>query len=523
MTTSRVYLTTTGAHTYQVPAGVTSMKVDCIGAGEGSGIFGGAGGGAWGRHPALTVTPGATLNYFVGSGGSNGPGGNTWFGGTSWATASVGAQGGGQVAARTGGRASNRPNAAATSGADGGDAPSQPCGGAAGFHGPGISGDNIYGGSGDAGYGGAGSIGNGGDGNEYATGKGSGAGGGAGYRGGLYGGGSGYPNAGAQGLIVLEFEVNAGTYYFLTTVGAGQWPVPDGVFSIRVDTIGGGGSGWTSGDEDTEASLGGNGGNWSRIAAISVTPGTNISYSVGDGCWNAVDGNTWFNGATFSAASVGAEGGGNAMGTAGGPASARPNAANTTGYRGGAGIDGSGGGAAGPHGDGGSNGIGDAGYGGALSQGYGAPGGTGTEYDASHGSGGGGLGYTSNGGLYGGGGGAHHSAPSGDGAHGLIAIYVLAAVIIDNVAPSSGIPEGGTSVTITGTNFTGATSVKFGGTAATSVVVVNSTSITCVTPAHAAGAVAVEIVTPNGTGYLENAFSYGLNVPILLTRGPALF
>ena len=44
---------------------------------------------------------------------------------------------------------------------------------------------------------------------------------------------------------------------------------------------------------------------------------------------------------------------------------------------------------------------------------------------------------------------------------------------------------GGTSVTITGTNFTGATAVTFGGTAATGVTVVSATSITATTPAHA--------------------------------------
>jgi hypothetical protein len=46
---------------------------------------------------------------------------------------------------------------------------------------------------------------------------------------------------------------------------------------------------------------------------------------------------------------------------------------------------------------------------------------------------------------------------------------------------------GGQSVTITGTDFTGATAVTIGGTAATNVTVVNATTITATTPAGAAG------------------------------------
>ena len=41
---------------------------------------------------------------------------------------------------------------------------------------------------------------------------------------------------------------------------------------------------------------------------------------------------------------------------------------------------------------------------------------------------------------------------------------------------------GGTSVTITGTNFTGATAVTFGGIAATSFTVNSATQITAVAP-----------------------------------------
>lgn len=64
--------------------------------------------------------------------------------------------------------------------------------------------------------------------------------------------------------------------------------------------------------------------------------------------------------------------------------------------------------------------------------------------------------------------------------------------------PTSGAT--GTSVTITGTNFTGATSVSFGGTAATSFIVNSSTSITAIVGAGASGN--VSITTPGGTADL---------------------
>src|SRR5262249_19307004 len=71
---------------------------------------------------------------------------------------------------------------------------------------------------------------------------------------------------------------------------------------------------------------------------------------------------------------------------------------------------------------------------------------------------------------------------------------------VAGVAPSAGTTLGLTPVTITGTNFTGATAVTFSGNPATNVVVVNATTITALTPPHAAGSVAVAVTTPGGTG-----------------------
>ena len=50
-------------------------------------------------------------------------------------------------------------------------------------------------------------------------------------------------------------------------------------------------------------------------------------------------------------------------------------------------------------------------------------------------------------------------------------------------------PQGARWITITGTNFTGATAVTIGGVTATGLTIVNPTTITATTPAHAAGAV----------------------------------
>ena len=71
-----------------------------------------------------------------------------------------------------------------------------------------------------------------------------------------------------------------------------------------------------------------------------------------------------------------------------------------------------------------------------------------------------------------------------------------------SIAPAQGSLQGGTVVTITGSNFVaGSTSVSLDGTVipAASVSVTSSTSLTFTTPAHAGGNVAVSVTTPGGT------------------------
>lgn len=85
----------------------------------------------------------------------------------------------------------------------------------------------------------------------------------------------------------------------------------------------------------------------------------------------------------------------------------------------------------------------------------------------------------------------------------------LAVPVVSSVAPTSGPPAGGTAVTITGTGFTGATSVRFGGQNATNVVVVSDTSITCKTPSGLQdGKVIISVTTPGGTGSSGLIYTY---------------
>lgn len=102
------------------------------------------------------------------------------------------------------------------------------------------------------------------------------------------------------------------------------------------------------------------------------------------------------------------------------------------------------------------------------------------------------------------------TTPGGTGTGVGLFTYVAppAAPTVTAINPTSGPTGGGTPVTITGTNFTGATSVAIGGVAATSVTVVSATSITATTPAHAAGVVDVVVITPGGVGTGVGLFTY---------------
>jgi uncharacterized protein YkwD len=84
---------------------------------------------------------------------------------------------------------------------------------------------------------------------------------------------------------------------------------------------------------------------------------------------------------------------------------------------------------------------------------------------------------------------------------------------ITAISPAAGSPFGGDAVTLTGANFVSGSTVAFDGALATNVVVVSAATITCVTPAHAAGLVDVVVTAPNNAvGRLNNGFTFDPNL-----------
>ncbi len=89
------------------------------------------------------------------------------------------------------------------------------------------------------------------------------------------------------------------------------------------------------------------------------------------------------------------------------------------------------------------------------------------------------------------------------------------------VNPPRGSVNGGQAVTITGTGFTSATGVEFGGVAATSVVIVDDEHITAVTPEHDLGVVDVEVLSvATGTDLYEYIYEVLIKLPPLPVRSP---
>jgi hypothetical protein len=120
------------------------------------------------------------------------------------------------------------------------------------------------------------------------------------------------------------------------------------------------------------------------------------------------------------------------------------------------------------------------------------------------------------------------------GTHNLIAVYggdanfaasesapYMQTVLVDvtGISPSGGPATGGTTVTITGAGFTGATAVDFGTTPASSFTVNSTgTQITALDPAGT-GTVDVTVVTPGGTSVTSPAdkFTYVTVTPVSIT------
>jgi len=91
--------------------------------------------------------------------------------------------------------------------------------------------------------------------------------------------------------------------------------------------------------------------------------------------------------------------------------------------------------------------------------------------------------------------------------------YVLPVPTITSVSPNTGPTTGGTAVTISGSNFTGATSVKFGNNNAISFTVTSTTQIAAIAPPGSLGTIDVTVKTPSGTSAISPADQYSYAVP----------
>ncbi|ATB33021.1 IPT/TIG domain-containing protein [Melittangium boletus] len=86
--------------------------------------------------------------------------------------------------------------------------------------------------------------------------------------------------------------------------------------------------------------------------------------------------------------------------------------------------------------------------------------------------------------------------------------------VLSSVSPAAGPSRGGTSVTLRGSGFAPGATVRFGGVAATSVLVVSGTSLSTLSPAHAPGQVDVEVINPDGARAVQaGGFLYEVDGP----------
>ncbi len=81
--------------------------------------------------------------------------------------------------------------------------------------------------------------------------------------------------------------------------------------------------------------------------------------------------------------------------------------------------------------------------------------------------------------------------------------------VINTITPNKGPTAGGTTVTITGSNFKSGATVTLGNAAASDVVIVNSSKITCTAPAHSAELVDVKVTNSDTLyGLLLKGYTY---------------
>lgn len=82
------------------------------------------------------------------------------------------------------------------------------------------------------------------------------------------------------------------------------------------------------------------------------------------------------------------------------------------------------------------------------------------------------------------------------------------------ITPAYGPTSGGTAVSISGANFRAGCTLTFGGVPATAVQFVNATTMTAVTPAHAAGGVTVMLRCGEDVMHFGNGFAFVSEAPL---------
>jgi hypothetical protein len=282
-------------------------------------------------------------------------------------------------------------------------------------------------------------------------------------------------------LVIFSWNFITAQVTTVTVNGpaAANFTVPAGVTLINIQAWGGGGAGGGSTINNVGGS-GGGGGAYTQTNNIAVTPGQIIPYVVGAGGTGVVglNGNPGVTTTILTLISGGGSGGGFNSGPVGAGGIASGGTTSTNGF------DGLLGGASG--GNGGASPSGGAGGAGGLN----ATGATGSAPG-------------------GGGGGSEIVAASragGNGGAGRIVITYIRPTIT-TFAPANGCISPSTSVVITGTNFTGATSVTFNGIAST-YTVNSATQITANVPA---GSSTGSIVVTVPTGFATSAVSFTVN------------
>jgi gliding motility-associated-like protein len=305
------------------------------------------------------------------------------------------------------------------------------------------------------------------------------------------------------------------------------WTVPAGVTSIKVEIWGGGGGGGGCNSTLLGSYGSGGGGGAYNVATFPVSGGQTYTIMRGAGGTGSSDAN----GSNGTASSVSGPGGSLSSnpGTGGARRGGTAGTGGTSGF-----SNGGNGGRATSYGAGGGGGAGNASPSGTGNGGDGSntaagsagagtlPGGSGGAYRNSNGNGNGGASPG------GGGGGGYQtflngSKTGGAGAAGQVVITYtnISGTTITGFSPGNACSGSGQLVSITGTNFTGATAVIFYNGQSALFTVNSATQITATMPIGATTG-PISVTTPSGTGISSGSFTVnalpGAPMPGIITQ-----